>query len=63
MTYKLNVDMSVKPIRKKKRRHVPERQITISDKVDKLLKVSFIREIYYPDWLSNVVLVKKSSGK
>ena len=23
----------------------------------------FIREVYYPEWLANVVLVKKASGK
>ena len=25
--------------------------------------VDFIREIYYPDWLANVVMVKKDNGK
>ena len=25
--------------------------------------VGFIREVYYPDWLANVVLVKKVNGK
>ena len=23
----------------------------------------FIREVYYPDWLANVVMVKKTNGK
>ena len=23
----------------------------------------FIREVYYPDWLANVVMVKKANGK
>jgi hypothetical protein len=31
--------------------------------VEKLLKARFIREVYYPDWLANVVLVKKSNEK
>ena len=26
-------------------------------------EASFIREVYYPDWLANVVMVKKASGK
>ena len=26
-------------------------------------EVSFIREVYYPDWLANVVMVKKNNGK
>ena len=25
--------------------------------------MSFIRELYYPDWLANIVTVKKASGK
>ena len=28
-----------------------------------LLVVDFIQEVYYPDWLANVVLVKKANGK
>ena len=35
----------------------------ISDEVDRLLLASFIRETFYPDWLSNSVLVKKKNGK
>jgi len=31
------------------------------DEVDKLLIANFIREVYYPDWLANVVMVKKSN--
>ena len=27
--------------------------------MDKLLKAVFICEVYYPDWLANVVIVKK----
>ena len=29
----------------------------------KLQEANFIREVYYPDWLANVVIVKKASGK
>ena len=28
-----------------------------------MLEVDFIREVFYPDWLANVVMVKKSNGK
>mgnify|MGYP003769529095 CR=1 FL=1 len=31
--------------------------------VCKLQEASFIKEVYYPDWLANVVMVKKASGK
>ena len=33
------------------------------DEVTKLLAVGFIREVHYPEWLANVVLVKKADGK
>ena len=33
------------------------------DEVNKLLSASFIREVYYPNWLANVILVKKANGK
>ena len=33
------------------------------EEVEKLLAAGFIREVYYPKWLANVVMVKKSNGK
>ena len=33
------------------------------EEVRKLQEVDFIREVYYPDWLANVVMVKKANGK
>ena len=35
----------------------------IKEEVHKLVSTEFIREIYYPDWLANVVMVKKANGK
>ena len=32
-------------------------------KFKKLIVAKFIREVYYPDWLANVVMVKKANGK
>lgn len=40
-----------------------ERDKAIAEGVRKLQDVEFIREVYYPDWLANVVMVKKASGK
>ena len=28
-----------------------------------MLSAGFIQEVYYPDWLANVVLMKKANGK
>ena len=35
----------------------------IHDEAQKLLAAGDIREIQYPEWLANVVLVQKASGK
>uniref|UniRef100_A0A2N9GJD4 Reverse transcriptase n=1 Tax=Fagus sylvatica TaxID=28930 RepID=A0A2N9GJD4_FAGSY len=47
----------------KRRVFAPERNAAVVEEVDKLLKAGFIREVYYPEWLANVVMVKKSMGK
>ena len=41
----------------------PERDNTIKEEVQKLMAAKFIQEVYYPDWLANVVMVKKANGK
>ena len=33
------------------------------DEVNKLLVANFIREVYYSEWLANVIMVKKLNGK
>ena len=35
----------------------------MAEEVRKLLEAGFIREVYYPDWLVNVVMVKKNNRK
>ena len=40
-----------------------ERDQAIAEEVRKLQEASFIKEVYYPDWLVNVVMVKKASKK
>ena len=63
IVHRLNVLPSFPPIRQKKRVFTPERDQAIAEKVRKLQEASFIREVYYPDWLANVVMVKKASEK
>uniref|UniRef100_A0A2N9F122 Integrase catalytic domain-containing protein n=1 Tax=Fagus sylvatica TaxID=28930 RepID=A0A2N9F122_FAGSY len=61
--HRLNVDPSIRPIKQKRRVFAPDRNQAISDEVEKLLTAGFIREVFYPDWLANVVMVKKANGK
>ena len=61
--HRLNVSPSFKPVKQKRRSFVPERQKAINEEVGKLLQAGAIREVEYPEWLVNVVLVKKANGK
>ena len=58
-----NVDSEKKPIQQRRRVFAPERNKAVMDKVNKLLATNFIREVHYPEWLANVVMVKKANGK
>ena len=35
----------------------------LQDEVDRLLKIGFIKESYYPNWVANPVLVVKPNKK
>ncbi|XP_030964682.1 uncharacterized protein LOC115985938 [Quercus lobata] len=61
--HKLNVDPERKPVQQRRRTFAPERDQAVAEEVTKLLTAGFIREVYYPEWLANVVLVKKANGK
>ena len=63
IVHRLNVSPSFSPIRQKKRVFAQEWDKAIVEEVRKLLEADFILEVYYPDWLANVVMVKKANGK
>ena len=35
----------------------------IGEEIAKLLAAGFIKEVYHPEWLANLILVRKKSGK
>ena len=63
ITHRLNIYPSSKPVRQKKRVFALERDNAIKEEVQKLTLAKFIREVYYPDWLANVVMVNKTNSK
>ena len=63
MVHNLNVCSSSPSIQHKKKVFAQERDKVIAEEVRKLLEADFIREVYYPKWLANMVMVKKSNGK
>ena len=60
--HKLQVDPLHQPARQKRRKFAPERDTIINDEVKSLLGAGFIHEVQYPEWLANVVVVKKNNG-
>ncbi|CAL2231420.1 unnamed protein product [Prunus armeniaca] len=61
--HRLNVDPNHPPHQQRQRRFVPERNQIISDEVDRLLEVRFIRNVWFRTWISNVVVMAKKKGK
>ena len=62
-SHKLNVVSFAKLVRQRVRRSHLDRHQIIQAEVDNLLKVGFIREVKYREWLANVVVVPKKGGK
>jgi hypothetical protein len=61
--HRLAVNLDAKVVQQRKRKMSLEKQKAIEEETQKLVKANFIREVKYPTWLANVVMVKKSSGK
>nr|KYP50616.1 Pol polyprotein [Cajanus cajan] len=61
--HRLAIHKEAKPVSQRKRKVDGETREAIITKTQKLLNVSFIREVRDTTWLANMVLVKKSSGK
>ncbi|XP_075500054.1 uncharacterized protein LOC142538627 [Primulina tabacum] len=61
--HQLNILSGSHPVKQKKRHFGLEKDKVIDDQVKELLEAGHIRKIQFPTWLSNVVLVPKSTGK
>ena len=59
----LNINPKCKHVQQKWRIFAPECNKAVTEEVWKLLEADFIREVFYPDWLVNVVMVNKSNSK
>ena len=63
IAHRLNISSNCRPMKQKRRQLAPERSQAMHDEVTKLIKADLIREVHYPEWLTNVVLIKKPNGK
>ena len=63
LCHHLSMNATVRPVRQRRRKFNEERQLVVREETQKLLSAGHIKEIQYPEWLANVVLVKKANGK
>ena len=59
----LNVNPSITPRKQPPRYSSKDHYEAIKDEVTKLKQAGAIKEVFYPKWLANTVVVKKKSGK
>ena len=59
----LNVNPSITPRRQPPQRLSKEQVETVKNEVTKLKQVGAIKEVFYPQWLANTVVVKKKTRK
>ncbi|KAI5312992.1 hypothetical protein L3X38_042166 [Prunus dulcis] len=57
ISHRLSVILAVRLVRQKRRSYDPELYETMRAKVDRLSSIGFIREVDYPTWLANVVML------
>lgn len=63
VTRRLQIDPFHIPVKQKRRKFVAERNGFIDEEVRKLIEAGSVIEIQYPNWLTNVVIVKNKNGK
>ena len=59
----LNVNPSITPKKQPPRRPSREHTEAIRNEVAKLKQAEAIKEVFYPQWLANTMVVKKKTGK
>jgi hypothetical protein len=61
--HSLNVDPAIRPRRQKLWKMSEDKAKGAQNKVKRLLSFRVIREVTYPEWLANTVMLKKANGK
>jgi hypothetical protein len=61
--HSLNVDPVFRPRNQRLEKMPDDKAEGAQNKVKRLLSASVIREVTYPEWLANTVIVKKANGK
>jgi hypothetical protein len=61
--HSLNVDPSFRPRKQRLRKMSNDKAEGARNEAKRLLSAGVIREVTYPEWLANTVMVKKANGK
>ena len=59
----LNVNPSITPRKQPPRRSSKDHYEAVKNKVTKFKQAGAIKEVFYLEWLANIVVVKKKNGK
>ena len=59
----LKIHPGSKPVKQRLRHFNEEKHRAIDEEIAELLAAGFIREVHHPEWLANLVLVRKKSRK
>ena len=61
--HRLNINLRCSLKKQRPRRSSNIHTEAVKEEVDRLKEVRAIKEVYYPEWLANTVVVKKNNGK
>jgi hypothetical protein len=61
--HSLNVDPSFRPRKQRLRKMSEDKAEGARNEVKRLLSAGVVREVTYPEWMANTVMVKKANGK
>ena len=60
---RLNVDPLYSPKKQKLRQSIKPHMEAMKEEVEKLKQARAIKEVFFPNWLANTMIVKKKNGK
>jgi ribonuclease HI len=63
LSIQINVDPSFRPRKQRLQKMSDDKAEGARNEVKRLLSANVIREVTYPEWLANTVMVKKANGK
>jgi hypothetical protein len=60
--HELHVNPKAKPVKQQLCHFAQDQKVVIKREIARLLDAGFIKEVYHPNWLANLVLVPKKNN-